>query len=440
MAQKRFDNIINTIHDNIVLMSGKTEYFNSWSVSGNAEKSFSRRTKLSLDKVFWLVASRIAKSLPVALSSFFVQLGLPAPTKGAFSMKRRLVKSEFFEDVSKAVVRKLYSDAGGVKTWKGYIPTACDGSRVALPNIEELGEAFGYYHTYQGEPLYPCAKAAIFQDTLNNITILAKLVGKDVDERYTFEEHYPEANQLAGGKTIMLVDRGYFSYLLMYLMTRDEQLFVMKARKAPWRAEFIQSGKKEETVDILPSKSASIYSNSQWLEEKEKKIRVRLVRFDHPDGSADVLVTNIFDGRIASCQEVIELYRMRWPAETAYGVYKNDMALELFSSFRKDGILQDFYGALIMYNLASVIASDCRKPPKGKKINMNVAVGTIHILCPVFSDWDAKDKREKRVREAKAYLGHCLSESAPNRSFPRIRRQRKTSGKFYRQTNFSMAV
>ena len=440
MTRKIFGNIVNAIQSKIVRMSENKEYLNCWHNDGDVSKTFCRNTKLPLKIVFWLIVSRIVQSLPVSLSSFLCQLNLPIPSKSAFSMKRQLIKSGFFEEINKTLVKEFYTSAPGIKTWKGHVVLACDGSRIALPDVAELGATFGYYHTYKGEELYPSAKAAIFQDTLNNITVLAKLVEKNVDERYTFEDNYMEANTLAGGKTIMLIDRGYFSYLLMYLMINSGQLFVMKARNTPWRAEFLASGKAESVVDVVPSKTTSIYSNEEWCCQPEKKIRLRLVRFNHPDGSVDVLITNIFDIHIADSKDIIQLYRLRWPAETAYGVYKNDMALELFSSFRKDGVLQDFFAAIIMYNLATVLSCDCKKHPESKKINMNVAVGIIHNICPVLSGILDSGTIRKRIRTDTEYLSHCLTDIRPDRSFHRIRRVRKKSGKFYRHTNFAPAI
>lgn len=440
MTRKIFTTIVNAIQNQIVRMSENKEYFNHWNNDGDESKIFCRNTKLPLKIMFWLIVSRIVQSLPVSLSSFFGQLNLPIPSKSAFSMKRRLIKSRLFEDINKTLVKEFYNSSPCPRTWKGYVVLACDGSRIALPNVAELGETFGYYHTCQGEELYPSAKASIFQDTLNNITVLAKLVEKNEDERYTFEQNYIDANALAGGKTIMLVDRGYFSYLLMYLMINSGQLFVMKARNAPWRTEFLDSGKAESVVEVTPSRATSIYSNERWRRQQEKKIKLRLVRFNHPDGSVDVLVTNIFDKRIADSKDIIRLYRLRWPAETAYGVYKNDMALELFSTFRKDGIFQDFFAALIMYNLATALSCDCSRHPKNKKINMNVAVGIIHNICPELSGiLDSRTVR-KRIRTDTEYLSHCLTDIRPDRSFKRTRRSRKTNGKFYRHINFAPAV
>ena len=89
---------------------------------------------------------------------------------------------------------------------------------------------------------------------------------------------------------------------------------------------------------------------------------------------------------------------------------------------------------------ASIMAHDCKRLPKGKKIDMSVAVGVIHILCPVFTGFLSGTVTRFRIRSDMEYLSHCLTEVRPGRSFERLRRKRKTSGKFYRHLNFSLSV
>lgn len=446
MAHHLFDYIINALENKLVSVESDMEmyreYFNSWHPKGPSGivKVFSRNTILTLPVMFWLIVSRIIQSLPVALDSFFSALNLPSPTKSAFSMKRTVIKSSFFQLMENVLIEKFYK-SDSVKKWRNFTLVSCDGSRIALPEIEELGRRFGWYHTYQGEELYPSAKACVFQDTLNNITVYAALEPKDKDERYSFEEHFEEVISVTGSKTIMLLDRGYFSYLTMYLMIKKNIKFVMKARELPWRDEFLRSGRKQQTIRINPTKTTSIYGNRDWRRESVKKLTVRLVRFEHPDGTVDVLVTNLTSAEKVSSADIIELYRLRWPVETAYGIYKNEEALELFSSFRIDGILQDFHAAVILFNLASILAMDCdRKTNSKTKPDMNVIIGLIHNLCPVLTlGWDNKDLRRRlKIIATEAFHYHIMI--IPNRSFPRLRRKRKINGKFYRHTNLSLAV
>lgn len=445
MAHDKFLTIVNTINEALVSAvsdpESRREYFNSWEARDGrgAGSPFSRKTPLDLRSMFWLIAGRMVRSLSVGLDAFFGTLGLPVPTKSAFSMKRTLVRSGFFAHVNSLAVSGFYS-LPGVRTWKGYVLLACDGTRLALPDVREIGDCFGYYHTPSGAELYPSARGTIFQDTLNDITVLARIEEKDTDEKRTFEKYFEEAAGLVGRRSIMLADRGYFSYLLMHRMNASGQFFVMKAKTTPWSRRFLDSGKKEAVVEIVPSRSTSVYSDPGWRGQAKKTVTARLVRFDHPNGEADVLVTNIMDRGVAGHREVVRLYRLRWPAETSYGVYKNDMALELFSSFRADGVRQDFYAAVILYNLASVMAADADPHKKNYKPDMNVVVGLLHNLCPHLAL--QKDSRvlKRLLATTMRYASRCLGTVMENRSFPRIRRLRKTSGKFYRQTNFSIAV
>lgn len=446
MAHQLFDHMINALENKLVsvenAMESNGKYFNRWHTKASSDKAnvFIRKTKLTLHVMFWLIVSRIVQSLPVALDSFFSTLGLPSPSKSAFSMKRTVIKSEFFQFMSNSLAEEFYKSSS-VKKWRGFVLISCDGSRIALPEIEELGEKFGWYHTYQGEELYPSAKACVFQDTLNNITLYAALEPKDKDERYSFEEHFEEALAITGQRVIMLLDRGYFSYLTIYLMIKKNIKFVMKARDLPWREEFLKSGKKQDTVRINPTKATSVYTNRDWRKEQVKELAVRLVRFEHPDGTVDVLVTNLTSAEGITCTDIIELYRRRWPVETAYGIYKNEEALELFSSFRPDGILQDFHAAVILFNLASILAMDCDIKNKGKrKPDMNVIIGLIHNLCPVLVLGPGDKEFRRRLKNIANEASHYKIWIIYGRSFSRIRRKRKTSGKFYRHTNFSIAV
>ncbi len=446
MAHQLFGYIINALENKLVSVEndkeGYGDYFNSWHPNDSSGKTrvFSRNTRLTLRVMFWLIVSRIVQSLPVALDSFFSALNLPVPLKSAFSMKRTVIKSSFFRLMGHTLTEEFYKSSF-VRKWRNYVLVSCDGSRVALPEVEELGKKFGWYHTYQGEELYPSAKACVFQDTLNNITLYAALEPKDKDERYSFEEHFEEALAITGQRAIMLLDRGYFSYLTIYLMIKRGVKFVMKTRRLPWAEEFIRSGRKQGTIRIHPSKATSIYGNRDWRKEPVKELTVRLVRFDHPDGSADVLVTNLLPAEGITCADIIGLYRLRWPVETSYGIYKNEEALELFSSFRPDGVLQDFHAAVILFNLASILDMDCDIKHRDKlKPDMNVIIGLIHNLCPVLALGPANREFARRLRTIADEASHYKILIMPGRSFPRVRRKRKTSGKFFRHTNFSLAV
>lgn len=449
MAHRIFRTIINALEARLVCIekdiTDYRQYFNSWKGDGSEgiDKIFRRKTKLTLRIMFWLIVSRIVRSLPSALDEFFSCLDLPAPTKSAFSMKRKLIKSDLFRYMDNIVVKEFYN-SNNVRTWRGFVLIACDGSNMVLPDVEELGDRFGWYHTDKERQLYPGGRACIFQDTLNNITIRAELEPKDRDERYSYLDYWQGAVGLVGKPSIMLLDRGYFSYYIIYKMIKSGQRFVMKAREAPWRSKFLRSGLDESTVRIVPSRATSVYRCKEWIAEQDRSLSVRLVRFNHPDGSADVLITNIEASGGITSDDIIGLYGYRWPAETAYGIYKNDEAVELFSSFRADGILQDFHAAVLLFNLASILAADSVRKPgrKGRmtKPDMNIVIGLLHNICPLFTLGSEKSRLWRRLSIIEKDIGLYRIYIKSGRSYPRIRKNRKTSGKFYRQLNFTLAI
>ena len=89
-----------------------------------------------------------------------------------------------------------------------------------------------------------------------------------------------------------------------------------------------------------------------------------------------VYITNLDAGQYPD--EVIRnAYRMRWNSETEIGTAKNELQIEIFSGTREICIRQDFFAALILYNIESVIRLFCNKKLQshtGKykvQVNMN---------------------------------------------------------------------
>ena len=75
MAHQLFNQILNALESRLVSIENNIEnhlqYFNAWSAKNHTKiHVFRRQTKLTLRIMFWLIVSRIVRSLPVALDSF----------------------------------------------------------------------------------------------------------------------------------------------------------------------------------------------------------------------------------------------------------------------------------------------------------------------------------------------------------------------------------
>ena len=73
-----------------------------------------------------------------------------------------------------------------------------------------------------------------------------------------------------------------------------------------------------------------------------------------------VYITNLNAGQYPD--EVIRnAYRMHWNSETEIGTAKNELQIEIFSGTSEICIRQDFFAALILYNIESIIRLFCNK-------------------------------------------------------------------------------
>jgi hypothetical protein len=96
-----------------------------------------------------------------------------------------------------------------------------------------------------------------------------------------------------------------------------------------------------------------------------------------------------------------ELYFLRWKIETFYDELKNKIKVEYFSGLSKISVLQDFYCAIFISNLQSVIVNELQeeleiKNKKTKldyKVNTNLSYGFLknRVLELLYNEGSAED-------------------------------------------------
>ena len=90
-----------------------------------------------------LLLRKSAKSLQCVVNEFFTVLGVESVTGAAFSQARQHIRhTAFIELNEKAVVNVLYRD-GHYLRYKQFRVLAIDGSKIRLPETEEVNKEFG---------------------------------------------------------------------------------------------------------------------------------------------------------------------------------------------------------------------------------------------------------------------------------------------------------
>jgi hypothetical protein len=156
-------------------------------------------------------------------------------TKGAFSQARVKLKPEAFIELNTSVVNTFYQGAPWL-AWCGFRLLAVDGSRLVLPNHPSVVEEFGQ-HQFGPNAGSPCSLAlcSMLYDPLNLLTIDAQLAPYSSSERDLFYQHLEHVKE----GDLLLLDRGYPSIALLFLLTAKNIHFCARMKEDWWQRDII---------------------------------------------------------------------------------------------------------------------------------------------------------------------------------------------------------
>jgi hypothetical protein len=341
-------------------------------------------------------------------------------SKSAFVQYRKKIKPEVFKSLSDSLIEEFYTDNDdSIKRWKGFRLLAVDGSRLILPDTMELESIYGKTRN-QSETGVVQARISVLYDVLNRFAIDGILAPLSTGESVLALNHLAFAQT----KDLIIYDRGYPSFNLIYehFDKGVDFLIRVKADFSNVTREFYQSGLQSAIVRMQPGKNIKL-SDKPYSKDAFKE--VRLVRVELPGGETEILISSLFDTQKYPDSIFKELYFLRWGVETFYDELKNKIKIEHFSGYSEHCILQDFYAALFVSNVQSLIVGEINdelsKESKGYKyqykVNNNLSYGFLkdRIILLFFSD---KDMTEI-VSELKTLFKKHSIPIRPKRKFER---------------------
>ena len=321
-----------------------------------SEKVFLRTRSLTFITVIILVLRKSVKSLQCLVNEALISLGVDTVTASAFSQARYNLKhTAFIELNQKAIVDVFYGDDDYAKFWNKRI-LAVDGSKIRLPNTEEICRSFGTISYSQGENSevqgqHPYALVSVLYDVLNRIAIdstLAKADAYEVDLAMAHLKH-TQPNDL------LVMDRNYPSYLMLAALGHRDRDFVIRCSAVsfgPARKMLKGEGKDSQIHTLIPCAEQRKAIKSAGLPEI---IQVRFVRVRLKTGEIEVLVSSLLDEGVYPTHEFLELYRLRWGIETFYGLLKTRLNLENFTGTGVEAVKQDFFATIYLSGMESIL-------------------------------------------------------------------------------------
>ena len=394
--------------------------------------NFTRHRLMTLENTVVFILQKTVRSIQLHLHSFFDTLGLWAQsiTPSAWCQARmKLQYSAFIELNQRAIVEQIYQpkSAFRVHRWRGLRLLGIDSSLIRLPNVEKIGQEFGWAECANnaGEcGRYPQARLSALTDLLNRIVIEAAFVPWKQGERCVAAGHLAAM----GPEDLAILDRGYACYWLLARFIACQRLFVCRCSKSSFSAvnELFKENKEGRSVIV------KLVAHHKYKKAIEKGvlppvITLRFVTVRLSTGELEVLATNLLDEQLYPTSEFAAIYQKRWGIETYYGVIKGRLDLENFTGRSSEAVRQDVYSTIFLSNLESVLIrpaqEQCETKSKSLKnpqqVNHAVSFHAIksHLIALILS----KEPLPQTIAKLQQlFLGNTVS-SRPGREVPRLK-------------------
>ena len=247
----------------------------------------------------------------------------PVSASGYSQARYKLKHTAFIELNQVSIVETMYSDDQTLKFW-GFRVLAVDGSKIALPDNQEVRDEFGTLTWKNGkeheiEAERPYALASVLYDVLNRIALdatLSKAKAYEVDLAIAHLAHTKTGD-------LLTMDRNYPSYRMLAELNQHKRDFVIRCSAASFavaRQMLKGEGADSQIATLTPCAAQMSTIKKLGL---PTSLKVRFVRVRLKTGEFEVLVTSLLDEFLYPTVDFLALYRLRWGIVDSDGGYRN---------------------------------------------------------------------------------------------------------------------
>ena len=302
--------------------------------------------------VFRLVLSRGQKGYATVLAELWEQcrrrgVALPQARPVAASSickARARVDEGLFLDLHREILRH----AGDGARWHGHRLLAVDGSKMLLPRpLADAGfKPLGNGHYPQG--LVSCLYRLDSKVPVD-FSLSAHACERTAAMRHL--QHLSEGD-------IVVFDRGYFSYEMLYavLDTGAHPVFrLQRGNAGPFKA-FMDGDARETRLTVSAGADARRKLAARWPDRRFEPVPLRLVRQRAEQDDEWILATTLTDPGHVSADDLAELYHGRWSIEELYKVSKKVIAVDEFHAQTGRGVRQELYAHFNLVAMTRILS------------------------------------------------------------------------------------
>jgi len=359
---------------------------------GENNNYFTRNRKLSLILLVYSMLIRRGNTLKMELYRLKEHFNMQSKISvSGYHQQRVKLNPKAIECLAQHYVRLFYEDGEAVKTIKGYLLLATDGTSVNVSPTEENIKKYcekKAENTKDGVRIQPQMGVSTLFDVKNRMIIDMLMFPEKFCERSAAKQHIDNAPNIIGNRRyIVAADRGYPAGDLFLDFLNKGIKFIVRLSKTDYKKEQLSMESDDCNVTIV--------FNNQRLASKEKEvaeklkaagsIELRFVRIKLSSDETEYIATNL-DYSEFNTKEIGELYHLRWGIETVYDDLKNKLKMECFSGTKPVIMEQDLYATMYLSNLINDLAQEAaaileEEDLKGYKyemqININMAIGIV---------------------------------------------------------------
>ena len=320
------------------------------------------------------------------------------PTKGALSQIRSRISFEFIQDIFFDLISRFEPMR---RTYRGLRIYAIDGVEFEMPRTDDILN-HGYHGRWLGnskQSWYPKMYLVHAYDVLSGVT-----------KAITYHE---QLNEVADAMTtistlekhsLTLYDRHYISWKVIKAHLNGGSHFLLRARRSSFKVvqDFWRSNRRRETIDVDGHP-------------------VHLVKVKNPRSKeVDVFVTSLPETWLTKTA-VRDLYTLRWEVETSFRDIVSTLKAEQWHTKSFNGVLQELYARLWLYNYAKIRIQIETKPNKNP-LNLVYRKPNLKLLLTWIMENIRKIfKGVRRLREHFQSLAKMSLETRKRRSryYPR---------------------
>ena len=327
------------------------------------EKDFSRNRKLTPKDLILYTLNNRGKTTKMELYDFIQEYNIDEVSTPALLKQREKLNENIFKELNQEALVRFYKEfPQEVKTYKGYVLGAIDGSDCEVPNTKETRERYKSINSNNDDRVARI-KLSNCYDVINGYVLDTEIAEYKHWELDLAMKHIESTNYIKKYFPIIYVmDRGYFSLATMYHFINNGTQFIIRLNKSYLKPEQNSMETDDEIVEIkyqydrirnYKDKDEEFYN----YYENGNTISLRFVNIELPTGEIETIITNINKEDLSS-EDISKMYQLRWGIETSYHELKESMQVTNISSSKDTIIKQEIYSQMTMYNIVRSISND----------------------------------------------------------------------------------